>query len=112
MAITDITPDYSVSPQITPEDVPALAAMGFRTIMCNRPDGEDPGQPPAAEVRAAAERHGLAFAMVPVVSGRLGMDDVAAFGAAMAGLPGPVLAYCRSGTRSRNLWMLSRAGAA
>lgn len=108
MAITDITPAFSVSPQITPEDVPAIAARGFRTIMCNRPDGEDPGQPPAADVRAAAERHGLVFASVPVVSGQLRMENVAAFKAAMADLPGPVLAYCRSGTRSRNLWMLAQ----
>ena len=108
MAITEITPEFSVSPQVTPDELPALAARGFRTIMCNRPDAEDPGQPPAADVQAAAERLGMVFAMVPVVSGQLDMDNVAAFKAAMANLPGPVLAYCRSGTRSRNLWMLAQ----
>ncbi len=109
MAITEITPDFSVAPQITAEDVADLAARGFRSVMCNRPDGEDPGQTPAAEIQAAAERHGLAFAMVPVVSGQLGMDNVRAFRAAMTDLPEPVLAYCRSGTRSRNLWTLARS---
>lgn len=108
MAITPITPDYSFTPQIAPEDVAGLAAQGFRSIMCNRPDGEDPGQPAAAAIRAEAERHGLGFAMVPVVSGQFDPGKVEDFKAAMAELPGPVLAYCRSGTRSRNLWMLAQ----
>ena len=71
MRITEITPDYSVSPQIAAADVAEIAALGFRSIMCNRPDGEDPDQPPAAEIRAEAERLGLAFAYVPVVSGAI-----------------------------------------
>ena len=62
--------------------------MGFRSIMCNRPDGEAADQPPAAEIRAEAERQGLAFAHVPVVSGAITADDVADFEAALAALPG------------------------
>jgi uncharacterized protein (TIGR01244 family) len=108
MPITPVSPDYSASPQIRREDVAEIAAMGFRSIMCNRPDGEAADQPPAAEIRAEAERQGLAFAHVPVVSGAITADDVVDFDAALAALPGPVFAYCRSGARSQNLWMLAR----
>lgn len=107
MTITEITPDYSVAPQILPEDVAALAAAGFRAVMCNRPDDESPDQPSAAAVRAEAERLGLAFAHVPVVSGSIEAENVADFRAAIDALPAPVLAYCRSGTRSRLLWGLA-----
>ena len=107
MAITEITPGYSVSSQIAPDELAAIKARGFRSVLCNRPDGESADQTPEAEIRAAAERLGLAFASVPVVSGRIGADDVAAFHAAIERLPKPVLAYCRSGARSQNLWLLA-----
>lgn len=107
MNLTRITPDYSVASQIAPADVAEIAALGFRSIMCNRPDAEDPGQPNFAEIDAAARARGLVTAHVPVVSGAIYEDDVEAFRAAMAELPSPVLAYCRSGTRCRNLWSLS-----
>ncbi len=107
MAITEITPAYSVSPQIAPEDVAGIEALGFRSIMCNRPDGEGPDQPAEAAVRAEAERLGLAFAYVPVVSGQIVEENVADFRAAFDRLPKPVLAYCRSGGRCQNLWMLA-----
>lgn len=110
MKITQISPDYSVSPQITVAEVGEIAGQGFRSIMCNRPDGEDPGQTEVAEIRAEAERQGLAFAFVPVVSGDIRPENVTDFGAALEDLPGPVLAYCRSGTRCQNLWLLSRQG--
>ena len=105
---TEITPDYSVSPQIAPEDLAEIAARGFRSIMCNRPDFEGPDQPEAAEIRAEAERLGLAFSFLPVVSGGIRPEDVEDFRAAMDELPAPVLAYCRSGTRSQNLWRLAQ----
>ena len=108
MTITQITPDYSVSPQITRDDVKDIAGQGFRAIMCNRFDGEAPDQTPEAVIRAEAERLGLAFASVPVTSGSIHPEDVEDFKTAMAELPGPVLAYCRSGTRSRTLWALAQ----
>ncbi len=108
MDITEITPDYSVAAQIEPDDVVRIASLGFRGILCNRPDGEGPDQPLAESIRAEAERQGLAFAYLPVVSGQIGEGDVDGFRAAIAEMPGPVLAYCRSGARSRNLWMLAR----
>ena len=112
MRIVEITPDYSVSPQITATDVAAIKGFGFRSIMCNRPDGEEPGQPEVAEVRAEAERLGLGFAYVPVVSGQIDGQDVEDFRAAIDRLEGPVLAYCRSGGRCQNLWMLAGHGRA
>ena len=108
MTITQITPEYSVSPQIEPEDVAGIAALGFRSILCNRPDGEGADQPGADRIEAEAERLGLAFAFVPVISGQISEDNVADFKAALAALPAPVLAYCRSGGRCQNLWMLAQ----
>jgi uncharacterized protein (TIGR01244 family) len=108
MNIKEISPDYSVAPQVAPEDMAEIAAAGFRSIMCNRPDFEAPDQPEAAAVRAEAERQGLSFAFLPVVSGMMGAEDLEKFRAAMDELPKPVLAYCRSGTRCTNLWQLTR----
>lgn len=107
MAITEITPDYSVSPQISAGELAGIKERGFQSVLCNRPDGESPDQTPEAEIRAEAERLGLAFAYVPVVSGQIDAEDVADFRAAFERLPKPVLAYCRSGTRCQNLWMLA-----
>ncbi len=107
---TPLSPDFSVSPQIAADEVAEIAARGFRSIMCNRPDGEEPGQPGVAEIAAAARAAGLEFAHVPIVSGApISPADLAAFRAAIEALPGPVFAYCRSGTRSGNLWRLSQA---
>jgi uncharacterized protein (TIGR01244 family) len=108
MHFTRIAPDYAVAPQIETGDVAEIAAVGFRTIMCNRPDGEAADQPSAGTIRAEAEAQGLTFAFLPVVSGQLTGEDVEQFRAAMETLPQPVFAYCRSGTRSRNLWQLAQ----
>ena len=108
MKIYEITPDFSVAPQIAPEDVAQIVDQGFRAVICNRPDGETPDQPEVATVRAEAERLGLAFAYVPVVSGWITPENVAEFQAALDAMPGPVLAYCRSGARCQNLWMLAQ----
>lgn len=108
MNITEITPDYSVAGQIARADVKEIAARGFRSIMCNRPDHESPGQTEVAEIRAAAEAEGLAFAFVPVVSGDIRPDDVTEFRASIGALPAPVLAYCRSGARCQNIWQMAQ----
>jgi uncharacterized protein (TIGR01244 family) len=112
MPIVEITPDYSASSQIEASDIAEIKARGYRSIMCNRPDGEDPGQPDAVEIRAEAERLGLAFAFVPVISGGIMAEDVEDFAAALDELPTPVFAYCRSGARCQNLWMLAQRGRA
>ncbi|WP_424933355.1 TIGR01244 family sulfur transferase [Amaricoccus macauensis] len=107
MNITEITPSYSVSPQITVGDVATIAEKGFNSIMCNRPNGEDPGQTDVEEIRAEAERLGLTFAFVPVVSGSITPENVIEFKDELAKLPTPVFAYCRSGGRCQNLWLLA-----
>jgi uncharacterized protein (TIGR01244 family) len=108
MQTKTITEDFTVAAQITPDDVPAIAAEGYRSILCNRPDGEEPGQPPFGTIAAAAEAQGLRVAYLPVVSGQITPENVEDFRAAMQDLPGPVFAYCRSGARCQNLWMLAR----
>lgn len=89
----------AVGGQITPEQVAQLKAQGFRAVICNRPDGEDPGQPAFAEIEGAARAQGMEARHIPV-AGRPGEAEAGAFAAALAELPGPVYAYCRSGGRS------------
>jgi uncharacterized protein (TIGR01244 family) len=99
-----------VAGQIAPEDVAAAAAQGVRTIINNRPDDEQPGQPSSAEMRRAAEAAGLGYVHVPVDHSGFSMAQVEAMTAALA-LPAPALAFCRSGTRSTFLWALARGAA-
>ncbi|QFT94351.1 Beta-lactamase hydrolase-like protein [Roseovarius sp. THAF9] len=109
MDIKKITEKVSVSPQITVNDIAEIKAAGFRAIICNRPDGEGADQPSFEEVEAAAKAVGIDARYVPVESGMVNDEDVAAFGASLEDLPRPVLAYCRTGTRSATLWSLSEA---
>jgi sulfide:quinone oxidoreductase len=97
----------AVAGQIQPSDVEALSAQGFKTIICNRPDGEDFGQPTADEIARACEPHGIAFHHIPVGHGGLSMDTVAQFRDVISASEGLVLAYCRSGQRSSILWQAS-----
>ena len=108
MNIRTVAPDFSVSPQIFAKDIGALKALGFRAIICNRPDHEDPGQPDFADIAAAAAAAGLAARHVPVTPDAISPADVAAFGRAIDDLPGPVLGYCRSGGRAAALWSKAR----
>ncbi|MGL4396759.1 MAG: TIGR01244 family sulfur transferase [Hyphomicrobium sp.] len=110
MPIKTLTPNLSVSPQVTVKDVAAIAALGFKAIIANRPDGEGADQPLFSEIEREAAKFGLAARYVPVVSGPVTDDDAEAFAEAMAELPKPVLAYCRTGTRSTTLWALGEAG--
>ncbi|MCT8161888.1 bifunctional protein tyrosine phosphatase family protein/NAD(P)/FAD-dependent oxidoreductase [Pseudoruegeria sp. SHC-113] len=109
MDIRSITPQLAVSPQIMAADMPAIKAAGYRAILCNRPDGEGADQPGFEEIEAAAKAEGLSARYVPVASGMVHDADVAAFAAALGDLPGPVLAYCRTGTRSATLWSFHAA---
>jgi sulfide:quinone oxidoreductase len=110
MDLRKITDDFSVSPQIECEDVADIAAAGFRSILCNRPDGEEFGQCAYDAVADAAEAAGLAVREVPIVSGMLSEADLAAFRAALEEMPKPILAYCRSGTRCTMLWSMTSFG--
>ena len=106
MEYRQISDDYSVSGQIQPQDIAAIKDAGFRSVICNRPDNEQPGQPSAESIKAAAEAAGLAFRYIPVISGQITMDNVEDQAEALDELDGPVFAYCRSGARCTNLYGL------
>ena len=99
----------SVAGQITPEDVAAAAAQGFTFIINNRPDGEQPDQPTAAEIEAAAAATGLGYRAIPITHAGFSEAQVAAMREALEAADGPVLAFCRSGTRSTFVWALARS---
>lgn len=98
---------YSVAPQIQPADVEFFAAQGFTIVICNRPDGEATDQPTAESIRAACENQGIEFHMIPMSGRDVDPDTVEQFLAVMRGASGPVLGYCRSGTRSAILWQIA-----
>ena len=108
MTITRLDPAFSVSPQIGPEDLADIRAAGFRCVINNRPDGEEPGQPRSSEIEAEAKRLGLFYRHIPIVPGRMSEADALAVAEAARAADGPVLAFCRSGTRSAQVWELGR----
>lgn len=104
-----IDPTFLAAPQIAVEDVAVAAAQGVATIVNNRPDGEEPSAPQGAEIEAACVAHGIAYVAIPVTHSGFSHAQIDALAAAMEAANGPILAYCRSGTRSTNLWALTRA---
>lgn len=111
-AVHRVTPAFGVAAQLQADDIAALAAQGWRSLVCNRPDGEAADQPASAELARVAAAHGLAWRHLPVVSGQWRDADVAAFAEALRTLPAPLLAFCRSGTRSSALWAMQAPGTA
>ena len=109
MDIRTLEERLHVSPQIRLEDLPSIAGRGYGAVISNRPDGEEPDQPTADQVRQAAEAAGLAFVHIPV-RGAFPAEEVARFSEALETLPGPVFGFCRSGTRTTFMWALSQAG--
>lgn len=107
MIFNEIDENCTVSAQILPEDIGEIVAAGFKSIICNRPDGESADQTPFALIEHAAAEAGVPIRNIPVISGGLTMDDVAAMQLAIAELPKPIFAYCRSGARSGNLYNLA-----
>lgn len=103
-----VTDDFSTAPQISVADVEEAARQGFRTIINNRPDGEQPDQPSSHEIEAAARAAGLAYFHLPVVGGPT-PQQVETTQRIFADAAKPVLAFCRSGTRSIVAWSLSQA---
>jgi sulfide:quinone oxidoreductase len=104
MKLKAITPKLNASSQITPADLDAIAAKGFTAIIANRPDGEGEGQPTSAELAAAAQQRGLAFHYLPIKPGQVTPEAAQSFGEIVTEAPGPVVAFCRSGSRSEALW--------
>ncbi|WP_420136760.1 TIGR01244 family sulfur transferase [Sphingomonas sp.] len=103
-----LDPSISVFGQIEPGDIAAAKAQGFTTIVNNRPDDEQPGQPSGAEIEAAARDAGLTYVAIPVDHSGFAQWQVDAMADALQAAPGAVLAFCRSGTRSTFLWALAR----
>lgn len=110
LSIRRLEPHFWVAPQLFPEDVAAARDQGVSLIINNRPDGEAPGQPAAAEIEAAAHEAGIACLHLPV-AGAIAADQVAATADAIRDADGTALAFCASGTRSTYLWALARARA-
>lgn len=110
MDIKALTPHLSITPQILVAELEAVAQMGFKAIICNRPDGEGPDQPSFKEMEQAALTLGMQMRYLPADAGKVSDADGKTFGELLATLPGPVLAYCRTGMRSTTMWALSQAG--
>lgn len=108
MEVRRVTDGFSVSPQIAPDDVATLKEQGFALVINNRPDGEEAGQPAAAQIEAAAQAAGLAYRAIPVAGG-FSDAQARALADALDSADGPVLAFCRTGTRSTLLWSLAQA---
>lgn len=98
-----------VSPQVAPEDLAEAAALGVKLVINNRPDDEEDGQPAGQAIANAADQAGLAYRAIPVTNAGFSHGQVDAMVEALEQANGPVLAYCRSGTRSTFLWALARA---
>ncbi|WP_322030677.1 beta-lactamase hydrolase domain-containing protein [Paraburkholderia sp. J76] len=112
MQITQHDARFASADQITPDDLAAIHAAGYRSIVCNRPDGEGgEAQPTAQALRDAASQFGLQFAYLPVKPGQITAEAAAQFAQLLVDLPGPVLAYCRSGNRAASLYRLAHQGA-
>jgi sulfide:quinone oxidoreductase len=108
LQLIQLTDTLFVSGQPTSGDIAALAERGFTTLICNRPDGESPGQASMDEIEALAQQHGMSFVRYPVNPVTFPGEDLEGLGLAFDG-PGKVLAYCRTGTRCTNLWVASRS---
>lgn len=108
MSIQKISEDYSVTGQITPANMVQIAEMGFKSIICNRPDGEATTQPSFAEIEKAAIEAGLGAKYLPVPPAPPKIGDAQKLVDMLAELEAPVLAYCGSGARAANLWNMCK----
>jgi len=106
--IRAVTADFAVAPQISPDDLVSIAASGFKRVISNRPDAEVPPQLSSATMAAAAAAAGLDYVHIPIV-GMPSPAQVETLFAAVEAADGPVLAYCRSGTRSITAWAIGQA---
>lgn len=110
MTIKTLTATLSVSPQVLPQQVAHLAKSGFKSIICNLPNGEcGPSQPSFDQIAAAAKAAGMQSAYLPIVPGQVGPSEAAAFRDLLASLPTPIIAFCRSGNRSASLWTMAQS---
>ncbi len=108
MDIRKVDDEYSVSGQISADELPAIKEMGFRSIVCHRPDGEAADQPTFADIRQAAEGLGLEIRQIPVGPMGVTSDNVAQMVDALDEMARPMLGFCRSGARSTNIYQQTR----
>lgn len=107
LTLIRLTPPLTVAPQIEPSDIEQIAGLGFKSVINNRPDGEESGQPLNQAIEQYAEQLGLAYVHLPVVGGQISEAQIHQFGELLQTLPQPILAFCRTGTRSSMLWSLA-----
>jgi sulfide:quinone oxidoreductase len=105
--LRSIAPDYAVAGQLQPDDMNELALAGYKSVINNRPDGEDPAQPSTATMEAAARAAGLQYRYIPVGAAYPAEKAAIALKAALAELPRPIVGYCRSGARSTTVYQLA-----
>ncbi|WP_339856420.1 TIGR01244 family sulfur transferase [uncultured Nisaea sp.] len=108
MDFKKIDENYAAKGQVFPQEMSEIADLGFKTVINNRPDGEEMGQPVGDDLKAAAEAAGLSYVSIPISLPTLTPELVAEHHAAMEAAGGPVFAFCRSGTRSTILWALTQ----
>ncbi|NCI79443.1 bifunctional protein tyrosine phosphatase family protein/NAD(P)/FAD-dependent oxidoreductase [Acinetobacter kanungonis] len=108
MQLKQVNTEFWVADQITAQDIELIAARGIKTVFCNRPDGEGPDQPNVIEIEQALKPYGIQIQYLPVVSGKVTDEQAEAFKQLYLQAEKPLLAYCRSGTRSITLWALSQ----
>jgi sulfide:quinone oxidoreductase len=106
--LMELAPGVTAAGALTRDNIEALAAAGTKVIVNNRPDDEDPGQLPADEARRLCASLGIAYHHIPFVGATLSRADIDAFAAVLKGAAGPLVAHCRSGTRSTMIWALTR----
>jgi uncharacterized protein (TIGR01244 family) len=106
--LMELAPGVTAAGALTRDNIEALAAAGTKVIVNNRPDGEDPGQLAAEEARELCEARGIAYHHIPFVAATLTREHIDAFAAVLKSAAGPLVAHCRSGTRSTMIWALTR----
>lgn len=110
LPLKKLTDHVSVTGQLTPDDMQRVAEAGFKSVINNRPDFEGGAdQPRSADIEKAALAAGLKYYYQPVNGANIQADDIDTFGSLLQTLPGPVLAFCRTGTRSGNLFHAATA---
>ena len=106
--LMQLAPGLTAAGALSADNIEALAASGVKTIVNNRPDNEDPGQLPAADARKLCEVHGIAYHHIPFVAATLTKAQIDAFEQVLMTGSHPMVAHCRSGTRSTMIWALTR----
>ncbi len=109
MNLKKVSPRFFISDQLSVTDIGIAAAQGIRTIVNNRPDGEEQTQPTSDELREAAESLGLGFVDLPIKPGKITDEHIEKFEALSRDTPAPMLSFCRSGARAMSLWALAEA---